>query len=285
MGNDIAVRSATYRLLYVHPDPDSGDRVCVGLVFHEAGQDPEVVYDQKLSRVRCLAPTLDLDLLRYFLEDMDRAFRDSDNVDSVLRRYVPQVTTSKDRAVVSPITDAVKVALLERFASPHTTGPQAAEKKKTKESHDAILRFVEKVATTLSVDVRHNVTPDEIFGKPFREIAPVAVGIQTATGLVLVDGIDLHSLTPKSALRETNRVVHTFWQWGRLRSSEMTAADRPFQRVGVIANGVVPQGKNVHRFLDAHDYARDQFHKEAELTVDSSSDLDTRKLRAALMPV
>jgi hypothetical protein len=54
---------------------------------------------------------------------------------------------------------------------------------------------------------------------------------------------------------------------------------KPFPNVDAAA---MPKGRSVRRFLDAHDCAVDQFKKKAELTVDSSSDINAKRFQERL---
>lgn len=43
---------ADYRLLYMQPDPEDEERVCIGILLQEINQRPEILYDSKFSRLR-----------------------------------------------------------------------------------------------------------------------------------------------------------------------------------------------------------------------------------------
>jgi hypothetical protein len=55
--------------------------------------------------------------------------------------------------------------------------------------------------------------------------------------------------------------------------------DIKIERVGIVMNGTSPQTES---YLDAHDYALHQFHKEADIAVDTSSGEEKQALRALL---
>ena len=285
MEHSVATKAARYRLLFVQPDPEGGERVCVGLLFEEPGRRPEIVYDRTLAKLHCLAPAADPSLVRFFLEDLKHTLRSSKNPEYVLHTAEPQVTTSEYRSVVSPLTDAKKTTLLERFALREGPKAEATVKRLRRHPHTGIQHFVERVAAPLQLRIRQKVRVHEVLGKPVPNVDPVAFGITTESNVVLIDGLDLRALTPKRSVGEVNRVVHAFWQWGRLHEVQPLFRMQDLQRIGIILNGEIPKGKNVRRYLDAHDYAMDQFRKEADLTVESSSDSDKRTFEEVLRRV
>lgn len=94
---------------------------------------------------------------------------------------------------------------------------------------------------------------------------------------MLVDGVDLNVLTPRAALSQVNRVVHTFWQYARFFQPKLDGST--LRRIGVVLNGTP---KPTRAAADAHDFALDQFSKEADLAIDASSEVGREKLRSAL---
>lgn len=291
MGHSLREGTAQYRLLYVQPDPDRGDRVCVGVLFRESPRRISVLYDQDFTKLRCVAPDVDQDLLRLYLTDFRSTVeRSHDDLEIALKRYGPQVTASVDRYVASPITDRVKQLLLERFAMPKrgatalegalVAGVQSGTALR-QEVRERIASFTESVVAPLDLRVVRNARPPDVLGKAFKLIDPVAVAIRGRDSTVLVDGIDLRLASPKRSIGIANKVVHTFWQYGRIRAEDLSAGR--VKRVGLVLNGAAPGNRrHAAAYADAHDYALAQFRKEADLTIDGSSAAGANELVALL---
>lgn len=276
--------NASYRLLLAQPDPDLDERVCIGLLFEESDRHPELVYDRKLAKLRCVAPSLDLELFRVFLEAFDASLHQSRDIDGVVSAYRPQIMASAKRRVAAPVTDGTKLALLSRFVIGDAPKASAVEVQARRTHKEQIHRFLDRVADGLNLPVVERIRTEDVFGRSIPSVEAVAFGVRTPTKTILVDGVDFHSSSPRQSINETNRVVHAFWQWGRLRHSNHGGMFDPrFERVGVILNGVVPKGKQIAKFLDAHEYARAKLQSESDLIVDSSSDVDARKFRDLLV--
>lgn len=153
MGSSVAATLAQYRLIFVQPDPENGDRVCVGILVEDRHGPPELVYDAAFSKVSCVAPALDIELLRFFLQDLENALQRSPEPAVTLQQYSPQLTTSQARSIVTPVTDSVKARLLERYALvQRPTKTVAAEAKLAARVHARaeIQRFVERIAAPLN---------------------------------------------------------------------------------------------------------------------------------------
>lgn len=127
--------------------------------------------------------------------------------------------------------------------------------------------------------VLHDVKPVKIFGENYPTIrATVALAITARESLVLVDGVDLKVSTATQVVSSANRIVHTFWQYGRVRETKRSLFGE-IKRVGIVLNGV----QRIEKALgEAHDYALDQFKKESELSVDAASETGSVSLRKML---
>jgi hypothetical protein len=122
-----------YRLLYFQPDPEDGERVCVGLLFQDQ-RSCTVLYDHKFPKVHCIAPFYELELVKFYLDDLASTVQNTSGDDLILalRRYGPQLIASEERFVSLPVTESVKVRLLERFVAP--CGKPKAEVKRLEAS-------------------------------------------------------------------------------------------------------------------------------------------------------
>lgn len=282
--------SATYRLVFAQPDPENGEKVCVGLLFVEDTK-ASLLFDEGLSKVRCVAPRYDLKLLKYYLGSLRSAIGESSrhDLDITLSRYSPHVLTSDARRVAAPVSAELKHRLLERYAtSENDIKLQVDQLKATplETIQDAQIGvFVEKFTTTMRLKVLRDVSPDHFFPKmkgSTGRIRPVAAAVVTPGHVVLIDGVDLSRLTPKRGLARTNRVVQTFWQSRRLETDANDLAFPKLQRVGVVLNGAIQKSD---AYFEAHDYAIHQFKKEADLTVDAESYDDQNKFQQLLRDV
>ena len=57
---------AEYRLVYLQPTPEDGERVCIAILFTDDGR-PSLAFDAALKRAKCLGERLDLDHVRSLL--------------------------------------------------------------------------------------------------------------------------------------------------------------------------------------------------------------------------
>jgi hypothetical protein len=123
MGLQITDKTQEYRLLMIQPDPENGERLCVGIVFED-----DVAYDANLSRLKCIAPDFDVSVARFYLSELRDAIKRlrRANVQEVLSRYSPVFSFSAARLVASPVTETTKALLLKRFVMHDTLQRQVA---------------------------------------------------------------------------------------------------------------------------------------------------------------
>jgi len=257
-----------YRLLFVQPDPESGERLCIGIVIG----DDELLYDEEFSRSRCLSRDLDVDILRFYLEDLRaKLFRGKASVDSLLTSCAPLLTSSLPRKITLPVTAEKKASLFQHFVMRDTKKAAIVESLFHHESVDSRALFVERVksfatnlGSTMPFDaVFENAKPVDILGVKEKNIGRVALAVRRNTRMFLIDGIDLNSMTPKKALSEADKVRHTFWQYRRIGIDK----GFPLNRIALVFNG------NSHSdpvLRDTHDYTVEKFKGETELTIDTS---------------
>ena len=121
MDTELKKGTAKYRLLFFQPNPEDGERVCVGVLLEEEyGRSYSVLYDEKFPKVHCIAPHAEPELIKFYLDDLHDALRSRTGDDPILtlRRYGPQLIASDERLVSLPITETIKLRLLERFVGP-----------------------------------------------------------------------------------------------------------------------------------------------------------------------
>jgi hypothetical protein len=273
---------ASYHLLFFHPRPEDGDRICIGLLF-SAGRDSEVLYDSSFSKLRCVAPAAQLNLLRFYLASFQAELHKSpESPELLLRRLSPQLSSSEARKVRWPLTESLRLQLLHRFAF-----PAEAEGKAPKHAREALadevkqrIRDIVSSLAAPSREIKFDASPEWVLGRKLANVKPVAVALRDRGRVVLIDGIDLNLLTPRGAVSRANEVVHTFWQYGRLDQLGVPFESiSSLRRIGLVLNGKTRPGL---AYKDAHDFALDQFKKESELAVDASSPEAQSRLAAEL---
>jgi hypothetical protein len=268
--------AGTYRLLYFQPDPEDGERVCVAVLVAEKNRF-SVLYDRKFPKLHCLAPETPSEIVKYCLDELESSLiklRD-DQLSSALARLSPQMSASEPRQLAVPLSEPLRLRLLERFVLARR--PSQAEQRPTRAeqtSNERLVQFVQDMGG-LGSQLSFNVPAREIVGRELPNTRPIAVAVRTQSNIVLVDGVDLNALTPAAAVAKVNRVVHTFWQYGRVRESELW----PIKRIGVVMNGHVPRTSS---YEDAHEYALHQFEKDSDVTVDTTSGSGIESLEFAL---
>ncbi|SRR5216684_2586795 len=281
MATEIKRQSGQYRLLHFQPDPEDGDRVCVGILLEEDGKFT-VVSDPKFKKLRCVAPDFEPELVSFYLHDLEDSLgRSREPVEITLRRCAPQLVVSEARSVATPLTSDKRVRLMERFVLPAKESQkelvQVSHAEATTSEHLRI--FLSEIAPWSVNTIIRNARPLDLFGMTLPNINPVAFAIKKPSKIVVVDGIDLSVMTPAKAVAKANRIVHNFWQYGRIREESLFEGRPRIERVGVVMNGISPK---TEAYLDAHDYALHQFRKEADVTVDATSGEGKDQLRAVL---
>ncbi|SRR6266404_656928 len=275
MGNEL---TASYRLVYFQPDPEDGERVCVALLFNTQ-RDVELLYDSEFPKLRCLAPHIDTDLVKIYLDDMEANLkRAPSDVDLLIRRHSPQLVTSEARKAAWPLTNTARMHLMRRFLSKEgrvedDSSKPLAKDKRVNQVKAHLRALVQRVAKEQIGELQEDAKAHWVLGQSFPGIDPIAFGLRRTDVVILIDGIDLSVLKPKPALSRANRITHTFWQYRNIR--QMGFLDRVPHRIGVVLNGMVNPGVD---YKDVHDFALHQFRNEADLAVDASSPDDLRKL-------
>jgi hypothetical protein len=287
METELRKEVGKYRLLFFQPEPEDGERVCVGVLFEEdRARSYSVLYDDKFPKVRCIAPHYEPELIKFYLDDLGSALRNDsgDDLTLTLRRYGPQLIASEERFVSLPLTDATKLRLLERFVSPGIKSAgeamqMAAETHKSDQFAEHIRLLVSKYILLTETSFLRNASPQQMFGYASTELGPVAIAIRRPGKTILIDGVDMRLLNRTQVIARSNKVAYKFWQYGRFRSSDSSLLQTPFSRIGVVLDGSI---RRTPPYLVAHDYALHQFKKEADIAVDTMSGEGTLELEAML---
>jgi hypothetical protein len=287
MDTELSKAAGKYRLLFFQPNPEDGERVCVGVLLQE-GRSCAVLYDKKFPKVHCIAPGYEPELVKFYLDDLAANLqpKNADELTLTLRRYSPQLIASEERSISLPVTDQVRMTLLKRFVLP-------ASKSKTLDVREAdfqaqsvdlfadhLNRFVGNYIRPSGAEILRNVGSREIFGRPMREMGAVAMAIRKPGRIIMIDGVDLGIITSTQAIDKANKVAHKFWKYGRLRQSGVSTTQTPFSRIGVVLDGSIEKSAAYH---EAHDYALHQFKKEADIAVDTASGQGTREFEEMLI--
>ncbi len=277
MGDNL---TATYRLVYFQPDPEDRERVCVGLLFN-AKNEIELLYDRKFPKLRCLAPHLDASLIAMYLDDMRAqiSFKPSD-INTILLRYSPYLLTSDVRKATWPLTDADRAYLIKRFLSKegYTDGESKPKAEKEKQIKKHLTELVQRFIGDREDSFKADAGPQWVLGERVPQIKSIAVALRRDNRTILIDGVDLHVLSPDPALKRINKIAHTFWQYGRLQH-EFRFGRTEIERIGIVLNGAENPGV---AYQDAHDFAMHQFRTEGDLAVDAASEKDLREFSKAL---
>lgn len=274
-----------YRLLYFQPNPEDGERVCVGLLFQDR-RSLSVLYDGRFPKVRCIAPSYEPELVKFYLDDLDATLRrrSEDDLGLILRRYGPQLVASEERIVSLPLSESKKLSLLERFVArggrPKVElAPAQAKGTSADQVGEHIRKFVEEYVQPTGVKVFRDALSQDLLGYRVPALGRVAMAVKKPRKMILIDGVDLRLLPKKQAIDRANRVAYTFWQYGRIQGDSIVLAKTPISRIGVVLNGSTKKGRG---YYEAHDFALHQFQKEADIAVDTMSGEGTQEMAAAL---
>src|SRR5258708_2421274 len=246
---------ASYRLIYFQPDPEDGERVTVAiLAYHD--HEVEIIYDNKFPKLRCLAPNIEPGIVSFILSDLKRTLSEVDSeIDQRLKSRAPQLVVSEERKLAWPLSNEARLYLIERFLHPKGRAEShdvSALEQRQKISQQRLVELVQQVSVSNGLDLKRDATPQWILGRKVPQIAKVAIAVRKPRVVILLDGVDLNVLTPKGALSKVNKIVHTFWQYGRVGQHPLDGSK--LRRVGVVLNGVPRSGAAV---ADAHDFALD----------------------------
>jgi hypothetical protein len=259
---------AEYRLLFMQPDPESGERVCVGIII-----DGELLYDRDFTRARCISPDVNIDVSNIYLENLRDRLASRSELMEIFKEYSPLFVCSPPRTVTLPLTSEKKLSLFEHFvkAGRRTRNVEARRERFVSRLHEfAIPGNGYKEARVIE-----NASPEDVIGREDAEVEAVALALRSERQTVLLDGIDLHKSTGKQARSQITRVNHVFWHYKKLAGQEGLA----IKRVALVFNG------NSHLkpdLRDAHDFALDHFRNQADLTLDASTQDAKREVRSFL---
>ena len=284
MALDLKKRS--YRLVYFQPEPEDGERVCVGLLFCDYGQY-SLSYDSSFPKLSCVAPRYGKAALKFYLNELEQSLHRAspDEVETILRKSGPQILTSDVRALLAPLSNAIKQKLLERFVlgchSPQTLQAMKDEVvKRERPVEESITGFLKAFLPANKGDVIFQARPRQLIGKSLPNVSRVAASIRLPGKIVLIDGVDMKVATAKQVINRVNRVTHTFWEYGRAKREHLFTTSDSLKRVALVLNGR-PKYSLPQR--DAHDFALHQFEKEADLLVTDSTKQE-KELRKLLEP-
>lgn len=271
-----------YQLLYFQPEPEDGERVCVAVLASGSGE-VELLFDPYFPRARCIAPSLHPGLLRSYIEELQKELRSKPSERLIaLGRFSPQLVASEERLVKWPLNDKLRLRLLDRFVR-HSFGKSELplvryemEKPKSEQIIQEHLEQLVRQFTSQELRFVLGAKPIDVVGRKVKNIRAVPLAIHGPNTVLLFDGVDL-TLGTGIALSRITKVVHTFWQYGRINQGEFNP--RSVQRIGVVMNGAVNADRS---YREAHDFAIDQFGKESEYTIDASSSEDRGRLEHLL---
>lgn len=264
----IGKQSAEYRLVFFQPEPEDGERLCIGLLFSDVDNRRSLVYDERFARVRCFAPTFELDLLRFLMKSLDHHLHNRDlSMEQALASLGSQLSVSVERRVASPVSDATKMRLLERFVVRKETAASIVEasEKAAADSRfvEHLLSFTRPLLKDTNRTLIENADSKRVMGRKVAGVGTVSLLIDFEDRLTVLDGIDLSIQAPNEAIKRTGRVAHTFWQYGRYAAE--LVVPRKIIRVAVIFNGASHTKSKYH---DAQGFARDILSEQSEMLIE-----------------
>lgn len=256
-----------YRLLYFSPRPEDEEKVCVGLLIGD-GKATYLDYDDRLDKVHSFAPDYSKDSIAFVLETIQAESRRF-TAQTKLQELSPQFTLSPPRKLLQPLDDRVRTLLRQKYL----LRPKPLEhKRKEKGVERKIDRFLtEHMRLPLSL-IKRKATVDELVGAEASSRLPkdlipkpVTRAVVVDTGILLVDGVDLHLHSADLLVNRINRVAHTFWQYSQLKELVPAFKKTGLFRAAVIFDGTGPEVEPSLKWRA--DYARHQFEKDADATV------------------
>lgn len=282
----VGKRVADYRLVFFQPEPESGERLCIALLFSEENGKRTLLYDNRFARVHCFAPMFEVDLLRFLMRSLDEQLRDQDlKVEQVLLGLGSQLSLSAERRVIAPITQEAKMHLLERFVIRKEFGAvidfvAAESQKKQFETHltEHILKFARPLLNGENRRFIENASPMQVLGRKLPGTDRVSLLIDMNDRVAVLDGVDLSLQTPKEVIRRTGKVAHTFWQYRHY--AEELVFNKKVERVALIFNGTANPSE---KYRDAQGFAREILAKESELILEHDSIEDLNRLEALMI--
>lgn len=252
----VGLESTQYSLLYLQPNPERGERVCVGLVIGN-----ELMFDPQMRRARCIAEKNSEKVFQFYLMDMRDRLRHKQQPSDVLRAYAPLFDVSEPRLIAKPVTDQMKHELLT-----HYLGKVQSRKNNALRVRQGTIKQIDDFALTLHLRpfelAIRKAKASDVFG--FQVKAPrVALALKSNKSAVVVDGVDLNVFGDNEAYGQTDKINRKFWQYGRIAEN----LHRPLGRVALIFNGNPNKSASMQ---EAHDYALQQLRHVSDLAIDTS---------------
>jgi hypothetical protein len=274
----IGKRVAEYRLVFFQPEPEGGERLCIGLLFSEEGNRRTLVYDSSFARVRCFAPNFEVGLLRFLMKTLDSQLQDRNlSMEQALASLGSQLCLSAERQVASPVSDAIKMRLLERFVIRKETEllAGAASHKVSANTLFAehLLSFARPLIQNTKPVVIENAKSEQVLGRKIPGVGRVSLLIETKDRLTVLDGVDLSIQSPQEVINRTGKVAHTFWQYKHY--AIQLVIPRKISRVAVIFNGAAHPGET---YRDAQSFAREILAERSELLIEHDGAEDLTRL-------
>jgi hypothetical protein len=265
-----------YWLLYFQPNPETGERISIGLALQENGHK-RIEYDHTFSKVQKLYPNTDVDSLDFYLNSVARDFDSGDDAESVLSSYGPQLGTSQARRVATPITDQTVKLLMNRCILPEKLIVHAMNAA-AEERIDLVSREIEafvKSASKRSLEMRIGFKVPDTRGRPIQGTKSVALAVpKMGGGWTLFDGVDLNKCSPSQSITRAEKVAHTFWSYSRAKDLLP-----PITCVGIVLNGTSHlDDKN----REAHDWALHRFTTDSDVAIDAASTEAQEKIQRVL---
>ncbi len=272
MENSLAM--GKYWVLYFQPNPETGERISIGLALQDRGRK-RIEYDHAFSKVQRLYPNTDLGGLEFYLHSLARDFDSSDDSESILSSYSPQLGVSNARRVLTPITDQTVKLLMDKCILPEKH--QKVIDAVAVESIDPVSREIEafvRSASNRPFEMRTGFKVTDTRGKHIQGTKAIALAVPKAGGgWMLFDGVDLNKLSPSQSVSRAEQVARTFWNYSRAKHLP------PITRVGIVLNG---SSHLHHKTQEAHDFALHRFTTDSDVAIDTASTEALKQVRIVL---
>ena len=258
---------AEYRLLMFHPDPESGERICIGIAV-----EGKLLFDQHFSRVQCFSKKIGVSYIRTLVEDIRNSLERSRGAEPerLITGYAPMFQLSPPRKVATPVDESIREMLLRRFVLAGDAvmmHPSRGEARK--QFSGRLVSYASEALGRMGGGYRliENARSMDVLGEKRHGIRRVALALRRENQVVLLDGLDLNLLSSQDALRECTNVVRTFWQY----KVALKPHGERIWRAAVIFNGMAPAG---HGLRDIHAFVSAQFAKESDEKIEARSGAD-----------
>lgn len=269
-----------YHVLFYQPSPELGERVAIGLLFEEKQGSFSLHYSPDFPKLSRLYPDTDVDIVRFYLEDLRKSLSSCDNSTQVLARYGPQIVRSEARKIALPIKAATVDMLTEKILFAQRVrrkrDAESASAKLTSMVGAAIEEFVVREAQ-IQLRMKRNADVSLWEHRPVRDLKKVALAVESDLGWTLIDGVNLNLMTPNEAEKHADAVARNFWEYKKFVVERL---GKTVRRIGLVMNG---QSHLHPAMAAAHEFALHRLDGDSDLALDTCDRSAVDRLRQQLL--